>query len=75
METNGSSARQAAAMGGRILGHGAAIVLGIILMIAGLALSIPMVWLPIGLPLGLVGLLLVLWGTSASIRGKRATPR
>lgn len=73
MDSGDSSVRRAAATGGRILGHGAAIALGIVLMVVGLALSVPMVWLPIGLPLGLAGLLLALWGASGSIPGRRST--
>ena len=75
METGDSSVRRAAATGGRILGHGAAIALGVVLMIVGLGLGVTMVALPIGLPLGLVGLLLALWGASASIRNKQAASR
>jgi hypothetical protein len=48
--------------GERILGHTLAIVLGVLLMIVGLGLGVTMVALPIGLPLGLAGLVLVMWG-------------
>jgi hypothetical protein len=74
MESNrSSSVRRFARTGGRLVGHGAAIALGGVLMIVGLALSVPMVTLPIGLPVGLAGLLLFLWGAFTSFRGKRAT--
>ncbi len=46
----------------RILGHTLAVVLGVILMISGLAMGVTMVLLPIGIPLGLGGLLLCIWG-------------
>ena len=39
-----------------------AVVLGVILMISGLAMGVTMVLLPIGIPLGLGGLLLCIWG-------------
>jgi hypothetical protein len=48
--------------GERFLGHLVAVVAGLVLMIAGLGLGVTMVLLPIGLPVGLAGLLLVLWG-------------
>jgi hypothetical protein len=48
--------------GGRFLGHTVAILVGLVLMIVGLGLGVTMVLLPIGLPLGLAGLLLCLWG-------------
>jgi hypothetical protein len=46
----------------RFLGHTIAVVVGFVLMIAGLGLGVTMVLLPIGLPLGLAGLLLCMWG-------------
>jgi hypothetical protein len=44
------------------LGRAVAVVLGIVLMVSGLGMGVTMVLLPIGVPLGLVGLLLILWG-------------
>jgi hypothetical protein len=48
--------------GERILGHTIAIVAGLALMIVGLGMGVTMVLLPIGLPVGLAGLLLLMWG-------------
>ncbi len=48
--------------GERFLGHLIAVVAGLVLIIAGLGLGVTMVLLPIGLPVGLIGLLLFLWG-------------
>ncbi len=48
--------------GERFLGHTIAVVAGFVLMIVGLAMGVTMVLLPIGLPLGLGGLVLFLWG-------------
>jgi hypothetical protein len=45
-----------------ILGHGMAVVLGVIFMILGLAMGVSIVLLPLGLPLGIVGLFMLLWG-------------
>jgi hypothetical protein len=46
----------------RFLGRTVAVVLGVILMFAGLAMGVTMVLLPIGIPVGLAGVLLFLWG-------------
>ena len=48
--------------GERLLGHTIAIMAGFVLMIVGLAMGVTIVLLPIGLPVGLVGLLLFMWG-------------
>jgi hypothetical protein len=48
--------------GERVLGHTIAIVLGLILMVLGLGLGVTMVLLPIGLPIGLCGVLLLVAG-------------
>lgn len=47
---------------GRFLGHGFAIILGMLLMITGLGMGVSMVLLPVGIPLGLAGLLIFIWG-------------
>ena len=46
----------------RILGHVAAVVLGFVLMVIGLGLGVTMIMLPVGLVIGLVGLLAFVWG-------------
>jgi hypothetical protein len=56
------SSRHLLETGERVLGHTLAIVLGLLLMIIGLGLGVTIVALPIGLPLGLAGLLLCAWG-------------
>jgi hypothetical protein len=50
------------ALGGQILGHTIAIMVGFALMIIGLALGVTMVLLPIGLVVGLSGVLVFGWG-------------
>ena len=42
--------------------HAFAIVLGLILSVAGLAMGVTIALIPIGIPTGLVGLGLLLWG-------------
>ena len=44
--------------GGRTL----AVALGLVMMVSGLGMGVTMVLIPIGIPLGLIGLLLALWG-------------
>jgi len=46
----------------RVIGHIAAIVVGFVLMVVGVAMGVTIVMLPLGLPIGLVGLLLFTWG-------------
>jgi len=46
----------------RFLGHATAVVVGFILMIAGLAMGVTLVLLPIGIPVGLAGIVLFMWG-------------
>jgi len=46
----------------RFLGHVTAVVVGFILMLAGLSMGVTMVLLPVGIPVGLVGILLFMWG-------------
>jgi hypothetical protein len=46
----------------RFLGHTLAVVAGLVLMIVGVGMGVTMVLLPIGLPMGLAGLLLCIWG-------------
>lgn len=58
-----------------VVGHVAAIVVGFVLMILGVALSVTMVLLPIGLPVGLFGLFVFLWGFlgAGAARAQKAT--
>jgi len=47
---------------GRFLAHAVALVAGMILMVAGIAMGVTIAMLPIGIPVGFVGLALFLWG-------------
>ena len=62
MNSAHDSNRRLLEAGERFLGHTIAVVAGLVLMIVGLGMGVTMVLLPIGLPVGLAGLLLVLWG-------------
>jgi len=54
-------------MAGHFLGHVAAVVLGFVLVIVGLAMGVTMVLLPAGIVIGLVGVALVVGGVFARI--------
>jgi len=62
MDDPHASDRHLVKRGGRFLGHTIAIGVGLVLVIVGLGLGVTMVLLPIGLPLGLAGILLCMWG-------------
>jgi hypothetical protein len=70
-----ASDRQLVKRGGRFLGHTIAVVLGLVLVIVGLGMGVTMVLLPIGLPVGLAGMLLCMWGLyfAAPTKQKRGT--
>jgi hypothetical protein len=46
----------------RFFGHATAIVVGLVLMFAGIAMGVSLVLLPVGIPVGLAGLFVFLWG-------------
>jgi len=48
--------------GGVVLSHLIAVVLGLVLMVSGVGMGVTIVLLPLGIPVGLVGLLLFIWG-------------
>ena len=53
-----------------VLGHIAAVVIGFVLMVIGLALSVTMVMLPVGVVVGLLGVALFVGGLFARINRK-----
>jgi hypothetical protein len=61
-----SATREIAEGAGRFFVHSVSIVVGIILMIVGLAMGVSVVLLPLAIPLGFVGLLALLWGLFGS---------
>ena len=52
---------------GHFLEHAAAVVLGLVLMVVGLGLGVTMIMLPVGVVVGLIGVLLVVGGLFARI--------
>jgi hypothetical protein len=52
---------------GHFLEHAAAVILGFILMVVGLALGVTMIMLPVGIVIGLLGVLLFVGGLFARI--------
>jgi hypothetical protein len=48
--------------------HLAAIIGGLVMMVLGVGLSVTMVLLPVGLPLGLVGFGVFIWGLTPGWR-------
>jgi hypothetical protein len=62
MTEDNSSNREVTNGPALLLGHVTAIAAGLIIMIVGLAMGVSLVLLPIGIPVGLVGLALFIWG-------------
>jgi nitrogen fixation-related uncharacterized protein len=54
---------------GRFVVHALALVVGMIFMVAGIAMGVTIAMLPIGIPLGLVGLILFFWGLFGGAEG------
>jgi hypothetical protein len=52
---------------GTFFEHAAVVVIGLILMVIGLALGVTMIMLPVGVAVGLVGVLMVIGGLFARI--------
>jgi hypothetical protein len=48
--------------------HLMAIIAGVVMMVLGVGLSVTMVLLPVGLPLGLAGLGVFIWGLTPGMR-------
>ena len=60
---------------GSLLAHTTALAVGFALMIAGVALGVTIVALPVGLAVGFAGLLLFLWGLFGRSQGKPTPPQ
>ena len=52
----------------RIGFHLAAIIGGLVMMVLGVGLSVTMVLLPVGIPLGLAGLGVFIWGLTPGLQ-------
>jgi hypothetical protein len=57
-----SAGRELAKGAGIFAVHVIAIVVGLVLMFAGIALGVTLVLLPVGIPVGIIGLFVFLWG-------------
>ena len=55
---------------GHFLEHAAAVVLGFILMVVGLALGVTMIMLPVGLVVGLLGVGIFTWGLVGHLQSR-----
>jgi hypothetical protein len=62
MAEHESAGRELAKGAGWLAVHVLAIVAGFILMIVGLAMGVSLVMLPVGVPLGFIGLFVFMWG-------------
>ena len=62
-----SPLRRLLTMTGHFFGHVAAVVLGFVLIIVGMAMGVTMVLLPAGVVIGLLGVALVVGGVFARI--------
>lgn len=62
MSVQHTEGREVVKGAGRLAVHALAIVVGLILSVTGLAMGVSVALLPIGIPTGLVGLTLLLWG-------------
>ena len=54
---------------GRFFEHAAAVVIGLAMMVVGLAMGVTMVMLPVGLVIGLLGVAILVGGLFARIDG------
>ena len=59
--------------GTKIAIHLLAVIAGVVLILIGLLFSIPMI-LPLGIPIGLAGVLICLWGLFGTLTQKPVTP-
>jgi hypothetical protein len=61
MSEHESTGRELAKGAGLLLGHIIAMVVGVILILVGSAMGVSLVLLPIGIPVGFLGLGILLW--------------
>jgi hypothetical protein len=63
-------------VGENVAGHVAAIIIGAAMMIGGLGMGVTMILIPVGVPVGLVGLGIFLWGIWGfrEARGRQRLP-
>lgn len=66
-----SQGRRLLEIGGLVLGHAAAVVIGFAMMVVGLGLGVTMIMLPVGLVIGLVGVGIFVWGLLGHLDGSK----
>ena len=71
------SAREALRVGENLAAHVVAMVVGFAMMVTGLGMGVTMILIPVGVPLGLVGLGVFFWGAwgFGEARRRRALER
>jgi hypothetical protein len=74
MSEQESRGRVFARQAGSFFGHVAAIIVGLIVMVVGVAMGVTIVLLPVGLAIGLGGLLLFGWGLLGYTRSRGTRP-
>jgi hypothetical protein len=62
MSDQHTTARHWLETGERFIVRVVAVVLGIVMMVSGLGMGVTIVLVPLGIPVGVIGLLLALWG-------------
>ena len=65
---NASTGRHLVESSERFVLHLFAVVLGLVLMFSGVGMGVTIVLLPLGIPIGLIGLGLFLWGLAVIVR-------
>ena len=71
MNVHQSVSRELVKGTGRFVAHALALVVGLIFMVAGIAMGVTIAMLPIGIPVGFVGLVLFFWGLFGWAEGKQ----
>ena len=74
MNAHPTVGRELAKGAGRFAAHAFAFVLGLILSVSGLAMGVSIALLPIGIPAGLIGLLLLMWGLFGGAEEEKMPP-
>ena len=72
MNEKQSTGRELAGEAGKFLGYMAAVVAGLVLMIVGAGMGVSLVLLPFGIPIGLVGFFVFLWGLFGRLEENKA---
>jgi uncharacterized membrane protein YccF (DUF307 family) len=74
MNAHPTVGRELAKGAGRFAAHILAIVLGLVLVVVGIAMGVSIALLPIGIPLGFAGLLLLMWGLFGGVEEHKLPP-